>query len=143
MSLCTKCYAMTSSLDGLRQLASKQGYKHLSVEEMDASATQGCPFCIILRNIHKKSLHSDAYIRIFCRNVVLQDHEVRNYQIQAKSAGHPFELAKLDYLQSVVWDDDLDIDLLVSRDYSEISKLHRVKSNRGDYLYPFTAEGQL
>lgn len=141
-TLCATCHAMTSTLAGLRDLASKHGYKHLPVEQLHDSANQGCQFCAILRNTQKKSPKSAAYVRIFSRNPVLQDHEVEKYRIQSEGIGHPFKEAKLDRLQSFIWDDDLDINLISARNYAEVSKLHRLGSCTTNYLYPFTAQGQ-
>jgi hypothetical protein len=101
--LCEWCTRMISTLDGLRELASREGYIQLLVEEIHKSAALGCPFCAILKNNHKRSPHPAAYVRVFPRRPMLQDHEVEKYKLQSESTGHPFAIAKLDDLHSTVW----------------------------------------
>lgn len=98
------------TLPGLRALASKEGYQHLSIKELRRSADdQGCRMCIGLRNSHKNhsfSHYTNPYIRIFSRVNLLMKYDFEN-DILPESTGHPFEYARLVELRSVVWDDDI------------------------------------
>jgi len=126
--LCERCTRMTSTLEGLQELASRDGYTHLLVQEMHRSAASGCPCCVILRNNHKRSPHSAAYIRIRSGSRMVPDHEAKKYTIQAESTGHPFAIAKLDILQSMIWDGSI--------------SLNKIEGRNAD-LYPFTSRGKI
>jgi hypothetical protein len=124
---------MTSTLEGLRELASREGYKHLSVEEIHKSAASGCPFCAILKNNHKRNPHPAAYVRVFPRRPMLQDHKVEKYKLQSESTGHLFAIAKLGDLHSTVWDHSVDLDTIEAREYSEKSKLSGLRNEFGEF----------
>jgi hypothetical protein len=49
---CKRCVAMTSTLDGLRQLASADGYGHFDVADLHRSATNGCSCCSLLYGLY-------------------------------------------------------------------------------------------
>lgn len=46
---CDLCLSMTSTVEGLRDLVSEEGYKHSREVEIIKSAARGCPCCDILR----------------------------------------------------------------------------------------------
>ena len=48
--VCDRCLSMTSTVEGLRALISKEGYKHSGKGELEISAEGGCPVCTILYN---------------------------------------------------------------------------------------------
>lgn len=50
VSLCEQCLVMTSTLDGLKALASTEGYAHHSYKGLHESTLSGCPLCIVLRS---------------------------------------------------------------------------------------------
>lgn len=103
--LCGRCQQMTATLSGLRALVSTEGYKHLLVEEIWKSAGLGCPLCIILRS-NRYSSHPKANIRFFSRCGRFSV-SVEKDRIQSESKGHPFEIAKLEYLHAEAWDDNV------------------------------------
>lgn len=99
---------MTATLSGLKAIASKEGYKHLLMEEIYKSADLGCQLCSILRKNHSYIPHPKAYIRIFPRNpLFLSECNAEKYRIQSESKGHPFEIAKLEFLYTAIWDDNV------------------------------------
>jgi len=49
---CKRCVAMTSTFDGLRQLASADGYRHFDVADLHRSATNGCSCCSLLYGLY-------------------------------------------------------------------------------------------
>jgi hypothetical protein len=59
---------------------------------------------------------------------MVPDHEAKKYTIQAESTGHPFAIAKLDILQSMIWDGSI--------------SLNKIEGRNAD-LYPFTSRGKI
>jgi hypothetical protein len=62
---------MTSTLEGLQALASKEGYLHHGYLELHDSATRGCPLCGLLRgaafNKFSAATKSKKIIRVFAK----------------------------------------------------------------------------
>jgi hypothetical protein len=50
VSLCERCLAMTSSVDGLEALATTEGYIHHGYKDLHESVLSGCPLCVLLRS---------------------------------------------------------------------------------------------
>lgn len=132
--LCQRCIEMTSTMSGLKELASKEGYKHLFLQELIESAKNGCPLCIFLHRSHESDLFPDAYVRVFARCPILQEHEAEAFKIQSESKGHPFEVSKLNYLRSALLDDEVKLD---SKEYNP--RLARMGSF--SYFHCFTSAG--
>jgi hypothetical protein len=65
-SPCERCLVMTSSLDGLKALASTEGYAYHSYKDLHESALSGCPLCILLRStgFTKFSAHTKSSKRV-------------------------------------------------------------------------------
>jgi len=137
--LCERCTRMTSTLEGLRELASAEGYRHLTVVEVHKLAASGCPFCAILKNNHKRSPHPAAFIQLRLRFPVRRDGKAQFHSVPAVGTGHPFEIAKLDMLESVILDDSMNyLDLIEGRDHFQLSGFGRIST-----MYPFTGPGEI
>jgi hypothetical protein len=108
---------MTSTLEGLKQLASKEGYRHLNIDEMYASASQGCALCCILRDERPESNIPGRYTQFYVRYPILQERDKDDFKLQTETNGHPFEVAKLKSLRNYMCGDPV----LESRGLREVS----------------------
>ena len=102
-----KCIDMTSTMPGIKALASKEGYTHLLLSKLIQSAYNGCPLCKFLRRNQQSDSYPDAHILVFPRYPILQKREAEEFRIQSESIGHPFEIAKLETLISALWDENV------------------------------------
>jgi len=146
--MCERCTQMTTTLSGLQSLASKEGYKHSFVEEIHKSADRGCPLCIVLRDTLRLNYNhhikgqirifprspmtqyvARAYRRIFPRDPISTQYTVPDWVIQSGSQGHPFEIAKLTELRTVVCDANVN------------AERENWKVGFGSKLLPFTSAG--
>ncbi len=140
--LCERCRLMTSTIEGLKALASNRGYRHSKVKSVHISAENGCPFCVLLRGNHKNRSDFQADIRIFSRYPYPANHEwIEKYTTQSQSAGHPFEIVPLDDMTSALWDKNVDDEKVNVGGFSDASKLFKLRDN-SSYL-PFTNAGIL
>jgi len=121
--LCDTCVDITSTMSGLKALASRDGFRHLSLQELIESANNGCPFCKFLRRTHNSDSHPEAYLRIFTRCPIPQSYEAEAFKIQSESKGHPFNVASLKSLWGALWNDSIDSEKLATLDYNYTSKL--------------------
>ncbi|KUJ20428.1 HET-domain-containing protein [Mollisia scopiformis] len=130
--LCERCTRMTSTLEGLQELASRQGYKHLSIEELYSSAALGCSFCTILTRYHKRGErgYPETQVQILPRSSPLKDDEIGDHMAQSGSTDYPFTNAKLDDLQSCKWYNWTKAEDTDSRSLD----------SRPGWLYPFTGQ---
>lgn len=64
---CERCSHMTSTIEGLRSLLSRDGYPHLSKIELEKTSNLGCSFCTLLNSVLKPRSDSARHRRVHLR----------------------------------------------------------------------------
>jgi hypothetical protein len=99
---CQRCWTMTTSLEGLRALKLREGYRHYAWHQLLEEARNGCPLCVIIFKWcrGKWNKDSDASLRFFaeCKDGStsfqidedgISAHEFENQPFYAITASSP------------------------------------------------------
>jgi len=81
---------MTAKIEGLRALASEEGYEHYNKQELLESAGQGCHLCKMISSHCGAAWEKEKGTRL-CFFAKAKDRDGRKRQPESDSDTHPFE----------------------------------------------------